>query len=197
MTKHKDIQNPDDYTQEDYQAFEIKLFSPLTPAAELQSICMTLAHLPTKAAQDLLGKFQESARASEVPWLDIAKEEGEFHYHSPQNKQEERDYLALKVMQEIEDELIELQIKHDDFRLDLEKMEIKHEAIRELVKNGELEAEAELGLHEAKHFPESKMQQLSKEISVKEKVFAQIKKSIQTERYKDIDTMTMRHVHFG
>lgn len=196
MTKHKNIQNPDDYTEEEYRKFENKLFSPVTPVSELEDICMTLAHLPSKEAQDLLAKFRESVRASEVTWLSTAIEEGNYHYLSPQNEQEERDYLALKVMQEIEDEIVELEVKYDEFRLNLEKMEIEQEAVWELVKNGELDAEVELGFHDAKLFPTSQMEKLRKDISVKEKILAQIKKSIQTGRYQNVNPMTMRNVHF-
>ncbi|MDM8552282.1 hypothetical protein QUF72_19510 [Desulfobacterales bacterium HSG2] len=196
MTEHKDIQNPDDYTEEDYIVFEKKLFSLSTPTSELEDICMTLAHLPTKQAQDLLGKFKESTRANEVGWLDVAMDEGEFHYFSPENEQEERDYFALKVIQEIEDETIELQGKHDDLRLDLRRMDIEQEAVRELVGKGEVDKDETLAFHDCRLIVTSQMEDLERQISVKEKTIDQIKESIKTERYKNMDSMHMRHVHF-
>jgi len=196
MVEHKDIQNPEDYGDGDYAKFEMKLFSPYTERSELEEICMTLAHIPDKRAQDLLKKFKNSERASEVEWLDIAADEGQFHYLSPTNEQEERDYLALKVIQEIEDEIVEIQIKHDDLRLELDKKEIEQEAIKELVKNGEVDKDEGLGFHDYKIMIESQMENLEKEISVKEKISEQIKKSIKTEKYKDVDPMYMRNIHF-
>lgn len=196
MTEHKDIQNPDDYTDKDYDVFEMKLFSQFTSVEQLEEICMTLAHLPTKRAQELLEQFNKSERASEVGWLDCAMDEGQFHYLSPTNEQEERDYLALKVMQEIEDEIVDLQVKYDELRLEHDKQKIEHEAILELIKQGELDEDEALGFHEYKSIQETNMKELAHQIAVKEKTFDQIKKSIKTERYKDVDMMYMRHIHF-
>ncbi|MCP4698388.1 MAG: hypothetical protein GY862_16280 [Gammaproteobacteria bacterium] len=196
MTEHMDIQNPEDYSDEDFMDFEEKLFSFTTPVAELEKICMTLAHLPVKRAQDILRKFGESGRAKEVEWLECAQEEGEYHYLSPENEQEERDYLALKVVQEITDETIELEMKYDEFRLELDKLEIEHEAVKELIKNGDIDEEAEYGFPDNETFLNSKMEELEKQIVVKEKTVEQIKKSITTEKYKDMSMEHMRHVHF-
>ena len=196
MAEHKDIQNPNDYTDKDYDVFEMKLFSQFTSVEQLEEICMTLAHLPTKRAQELLEQFNRSERASEVGWLDCAMDEGQFHYLSPTNEQEERDYLALKVMQEIEDEIVDLQVKYDELRLEHEKQKIEHEAILELIKQGELDEDEALGFHEYKSIQETNMEELAHQIAVKEKTFDQIKKSIKTERYKDVDMMYMRHIHF-
>jgi len=196
MTEHKDIQNPDDYTDKDYDEFEIKLFSQFTSVEQLEEICMTLAHLPTKRAQELLDKFGKSERANEVQWMECAMDEGQFHYLSPTNEQEGRDYLALKVMQEIEDEIIDLQVKYDELRIEFDKQEIEHEAILELIKQGELDEDEALGFHDYKIIQEADMEELVQQIAVKEKTFAQIKKSIKTERYKDVDMMYMRHIHF-
>ena len=196
MTEHKAIQNPDEYTEEDYIVFEKKLFSFSTPTSELEDICMTLAHLPTEQAQDLLSKFKESARANEVKWLDIAMDEGAFHYLSPENKQEERDYFALKVIQEIEDEIIELQGTYDDLSLNLRRMEIEQEAVRLLVEKGELNKDETVSFHDSKYIVTSQMEDLEQQISVKEKTVEQIKESVKTERYKNMDSMHMRHVHF-
>jgi hypothetical protein len=184
-------------TEQDYQEFEKKLFSPSTPVSQLEKICMTLAHVPTKPAQDLLNKFKESDRANLVTWLDTALEEGQFHYLSPQNEQEERDYLALKVMQELEDEIIDLQVKHDEAKLDLDKMEIKHEAVSQLIKKGELDADEELGFHDIKLWIQKNIEEFSQEIMVKEKTFTQLKESIITKRYQNVDPMVMRNIHFG
>ncbi|UCH98371.1 MAG: hypothetical protein JSV88_16430 [Candidatus Aminicenantes bacterium] len=197
MTGHKNTLKRDEFTEEEYQEFEMKLFSSLATVSELERICMTLAHLPTKHAQDLLKRFKESDRAHEVKWLDMALEEGEFHYLSPGNEQEERDYLALKVMQEIEDEILELQIKCDEFKLDLDKMEIKQEAVRELIKKGELDADEELGFHDVNVWIQSNIDELHQQIMVKEKTFNQVKESIKTERYKDVDPQVMRDIHFS
>ncbi len=107
MAKHKEIQDPAKYTEKDYDIFEMKLFSQFTSVEQLEEICMdVLPHLPTKRAQDLLKTFSQSERAKEVGWLENAMNEGQYLYLSPMNAQEERDFLALKMLQEFEEKLL-------------------------------------------------------------------------------------------
>lgn len=186
MIPPQNIQSPDDYTEADYQVYEQKLFSPLTSVGELEEICMTLAHLPTKRAQELLSKFKKSRRASQVGWLDIAIEEGQLNYLSPNNEAERRDYLAVEVVQELENEIIELKVKYDKFQLDWDKQDIIHEAVRELVKLGEAALEEEIALQDNQLGVKSRMAELQSEIALKEKMVAQIKTSIKTERYTNL-----------
>jgi len=196
MTKHDNIHKPDEFSEQDYKAFEKKLFSASTPRSELERICMTLAHVPTKRAQDLLTLFKESDRAHEVPWLDVAAEEGRYDFLDPQNEQEERDFLALKVMQEMWDEMIELEMKEKEAQLAADKMDIQYEAVKELVKKGKLDSTEEVALQELKRLSESRADELSREIERKDKIFDQIKESIKTEKYKDVDVEEMRDIHF-
>jgi hypothetical protein len=163
---------------------------------QLEEICITLAHLPTKQAQELLDKFRQSERASEVGWLECAVDEGQFHYLSPTNEQEEREYLALKVMQELEDEIIDLQVEYDELKLQLDKRTIEYEAILELIKQGELDADEASGFEDYKMMTEEDMEEFTRQITVKEKTIQQIKKSIKTERYQNVDMMYMRNIHF-
>ncbi len=196
MAEHKPIQNPDDYTDENYEKFEMKLFSQFTSVEQLEDICMTLAHLPTKEAQELLDKFRQSERASEVGWLECAVDEGQFLYLSPTSEQESRDFLALKVMQELEDRTIELQVEYDELKLGIDKLNIREEATLELIKQGEIDADEAIGFDTVRMIDENNMQKLADEITVNEKTIKQIRKSIKTERYKNVDTMQMQHIHF-
>ncbi len=196
MAEHKPIQNPEDYTEQDYDTFEMKLFSQFTSVEQLEEICMTLAHLPTKRAQELLDKFRKSERTHEVEWLECAVDEGQYLYLSPTNEEEERDYLALKVMQELEDRIIDLEYECTKIDLQLRKSHIRDDALRELVKNGEI-TEAEAMFSEDHYISmNNDLEELRQEIRIEEKTFAQIKKSIKTERYKNVNTMHMRHIHF-
>lgn len=196
MIEHKNIQDPDAYNEEDYIVLEHKLLSPDTSTEELEEICMTLAHLPTKEAQELLEKFRQSDRADEVGWLQCAIDEGRFHYLSPTNEQEERDYLALKVLQEMEDQIVELETEYSGYEIELNKLEIEHEAVAALVKKGEIDENEEILYQDRKTMIESKMEELKKDIETQEKIFDQIKQSIKSEKYKDIDPMYMSEVVF-
>ena len=196
MAEHKDIQNPEEYTDQDYDTFEMKLFSQFTSVEQLEDICMTLAHLPTKRAQELLEAFRKSERASEVEWLECAVDEGEYLYLSPTNDEEERDFLALKVMQEIEDQIIDLEYEHSKRDLHVRKRQIEDEALRELVKNGEITEEDALFSEDFYIMTKDEMEDLEHQIEIKEKTLKQIRQSITTERYKNVDTIHIRHVHF-
>lgn len=196
MVEHKNIQDPDHYNEEDYIVLEHKLLSSDTPTEELEEICMTLAHLPTKEAQELLEKFRESDRADEVGWLQCAIDEGRFHYLSPTNEQEERDYLALKVLQEMEDQIVELETQYSQYEIELNMLEIEHEAVAALVKEGEIDEAEEIVCQDRKTILESKMEELEKTIETQEKIYDQIKQSIKSEKYKDLDPMYMSEVVF-
>jgi hypothetical protein len=100
-------------------------------------------------------------------------------------------------MQELEDEIIDLQVKYDEAKLDLAKMEVKHEAVSQLIKKGELDADEELGFHDIKVCIQADIEEFSQQIMVKEKTFAQLKESIKTERYQNVEPIVMRNIHFG
>ncbi|MBN2244974.1 MAG: hypothetical protein JW755_03925, partial [Candidatus Aminicenantes bacterium] len=163
MVEHKDIQNPEDYSEKDYQRFNYLLLSDDTPKEELEEICMTLAHLPTKEAKDLLEKFKNSERAGEVEWLECAIDENEFYYLSPENEQEERDFLALKLIGEKDDLIVKLMGECDRHELAVRKYEIELAALEDLIPDDpELEhnisAIKDLIIWEKSHLEEARRQ---------------------------------------
>jgi hypothetical protein len=186
MTQHIEIQNPEEYTL---------LFTDDTDKEKLEEICMTLAHLPTAEAAALLAKFNEHIRAKEVEWLTCAIEENQYHHLTPCNEQEERDFLALKVIQEMEDHVIDLEVEYDKEDLGWQKNKIKLEAIKSLVAEDELSESASYYDNEMP-CQKNRMIELRNEIETQEKIIQAIKRSIQTERYKKVNSMTMQHYHF-
>ena len=200
MTQHKDIQDPKNYSEMHYKYFETKLFSKDTTKEELEDICMTLGHLPTKEAQDLLDKFKQSERASEVEWLECAMDEGKHWYLSPTNDQEERDYLALKILNLKDDEIVDLMLKRDEHDFSIRKMNLELEAIEKLAKEKSTDKEdikyRIIALQELIKIESTNLKEAEEEIELQEKIREKIKQSITTERYKDIDPMYMNEVHF-
>lgn len=200
MTQHKDIQDPKNYSEMHYKYFETKLFSKDTTKEELEDICMTLGHLPTKEAQDLLDKFQKSERAKEVEWLECAMDEGKHWYLSPTNEQEERDYLALKILNLKDDEIVDLMLKRDEHDFSIRKMNLELEAIEKLAKEKSTDKEdikyRIIALQELIKIESTNLKEAEREIELQEKIREKIRQSITTERYKDIDPMYMNEVHF-
>ena len=200
MTQHKDIQDPKNYSEMHYKYFETKLFSKDTTKEELEDICMTLGHLPTKEAQDLLDKFKQSERAKEVEWLECAIDEGKHWYLSPTNDQEERDYLALKILNLKDDEIVDLMLKRDEHDFSIRKMNLELEAIEKLAKEKSTDKEdikyRIIALQELIKIESTNLKEAEREIEFQEKIREKIRQSITTERYKDIDPMYMNEVHF-
>jgi len=202
MTQHKDIQDPKNYSEMHYKYFEAKLFSKDTTREELEEICMTLAHLPTKEAQDLLDKFSKSKRANEVEWLECAIDEGKHWYLSPTNEQEERDYLALKMLQMKDDEIVELMGKRDEHDFQIQTMTIELQAFEKLAKEKNNQNEDNdlkyriIALQDLIKMETASLEEVDKEIELQEKIQKKIKQSVTTKRYKDVDPMSMNEIHF-
>ncbi|MDD5766545.1 MAG: hypothetical protein PHW79_09915 [Candidatus Marinimicrobia bacterium] len=196
MVEHKDIQNPKDYSEKDYQRFDYLLFSDDTPQKELEEICMMLAHLPTKEAKDLLEKFKNSERAGEVDWLECAIDENEFNYLSPENDQEERDFLALKMVGEKDDLIVHLLGECDKHEYHIQKYEIELAALRELLpENPDLDSNIS-AIHDIIVWEKGHLEESGQQIEIEEKIKAKIRASIQTERLKNLDPMDIEHFHF-
>ena len=200
MTQHKDIQDPKKFSEAHYKFFKAKLFSKETSTEELKDICMTLGHLPTKEAQDLLDKFKESERAKEVEWLECAIDEGKYWYLSPNNKKEERDFLALKMLHKKNEKIVELMCKRDEHDFQIRTMNIELEALKKLAKEKSNKIEdikyRSIALQDLIKIEIALLKEVEKEFELQEKIQEKIKQSITTERYKDMDPMYMSEVCF-
>jgi hypothetical protein len=196
MTEHLPIQDPAEFDATDYQNFERRLFGNDTKKEDLERICMTLAHLPTEASKTLLARFRQSPRSSEVSWLECAMEEQQQGLLEPVNEREERDLLALKMVQEMEDQIIDLEIEFDKADLRWRKSQIEYEAVRSLVEEGEIDEHNGIAYEQTVPLHERERVKLQENIDRLEKIRTRIQDSIQTERFKTVDPSFMRHCHF-
>ena len=194
MTQHKDIQDPKNYSEMHYKYFDAKLFSKETTKDELEDICMTLGHLPTKEAQDLLDKFKKSERASQVEWLECAIDEGKFHYLCSNNEKEERDMIALKLYLRKEDEIVELMGECQTYEFRLQQYQIELDALTKLQKEKLSVSEKEdtkyriSALKDIITIEQSKLEEANTDIEMMEKINKKIKESVTTERYKNLQS---------
>ncbi len=202
MAEHKPIQDPKKFTEKDYQKFEYILLSENTTQEELEEIVMLLAHLPTKRAQDILKKFKQSARAEEVAWLDVAMEEGQAFYIWPQNEQEEKDLMALKLYHEKQDQIIEMMGEKDGREYQLERYRIELTALQALQKENVSSQEKEdlkyrlMALRDMIKIEENKLEEVKREIEFEEKSSQKIRESIRTKRYKNLESWDIAGFHF-
>ncbi len=163
---------------------------------------MALAHLPTKRARDLLAKFNESDIAEEVEWLEPAMDEGKSLYIWPENDQEERDMMALKLYHKNNDQIIELMGEVDVSEYKIKQHEIELTALEKLQKEKLSKDEKEdikyrmitiidMIKMEGNHLAETK-----KDTAVQEKINKKIKEGIKTERYKNLEPWDISGFHF-
>lgn len=199
---HKDIQDPDNFSDKDYKKWDYLLFDDETSSEQLKDIVMTLAHLPTQRAQDLLEKFTNSNRAHEVEWLEPAMDEGKFWTISPRDEKEERDMMALKLYFRKQDTIVELMGECDKYEYNINLMKIEMEALEQLEQDELNENQQEdikyrkSALHDLIIMEKSHLEEAKKDITVLEKISEKIIGSITTERYKDLQPWDIDGFHF-
>ena len=197
-----DIQDPEKFSEKDYQKFEYLLFAEDTPLEKREEIVMTLAHLPTKRAQELLKRFKESEMAEEIEWLEPAIEEGKMWTIWPENEQEERDMMALKLYHEKNESIVELMGKCQKYEYRISQYEIERQALEtlqksELPQNRKEELRYRLmAIQDMIRMEQNKLEQCRQDIEIEEQIAQTIKKSIQTERYKNLDPRDIAGFHF-
>jgi hypothetical protein len=194
MTEHKKIQDLKKYRKNDYAKFEHLLFAEDTPNDIKKDIVLTLAHLPTKQAQNLLTKFSKSDRAEEVEWLEIAVDEGKAQYIWPENDQEERDMMALKLYHKMNDHIIALMGEAEVYEYKIEQCEIEIGAVEKLQQEELNKDEKEdikyriIAIKDIIKMEENNLEEIKKEIMIHEKIIKKIKEGITTERYKNLES---------
>lgn len=202
MTKHKDIQNPENYSDAHYKFFETKLFSKDTNKEELEEICMTLAHLPTKKASDLLEKFKSCDRAQEVDWLECAIDENKFHYLCSNDEKEERDLIAIKLYYKKEDEIVELMGKCQIYEFRLKQYNIELEALSKLQEENLSKSENDdvktriAALKDIILIEQNDLKEVNFELDMIKKIKKRIKESVTTEKYLNVESWDLKNIHF-
>jgi hypothetical protein len=196
MTEHLPILNPDDWPPAALMDMAEALFAPQTPVSELERICMTLAHLPTEDAQRLLARFKASPRAAEVSWLECAIDEGACLLLEPTNELEEREFLTLKVIEDLEYETAELDGELSVAQLSLDKAAIRLGALRALMETGRVPSSAAEALLADIAETEHQRDDLLARIAQNEAMMEHLRASITTPRYRRVDPGVLRHIHF-
>jgi hypothetical protein len=131
-----------------------------------------------------------------VTWLECAVEEGTYLLLDPRNPLEEREYLTLKVIQELTDEVTDLELERDKTSLSREKGEIRLSALQALADAGKVHPDEVLGYGCGIQCDTHRIDKLNGEIELKEAMIAHLRASITTPRYRQADPDFMRHVHW-
>jgi len=82
-----------------------------------------LEHAGTKEAVEKLRKLlQEAKTAEDRDWVRMALDECEYFYYSPNNEQEESDFLLAKLLKEHDERFFDWDTKADAARSELESL---------------------------------------------------------------------------
>jgi len=202
MTEHKPLQDPKNFSEKDYKRFEFLLFCQDTSAEVLEDIVMTLAHLPTQRAQDLLARFKESDRAEDVAFLEPAVEEGKMWTIWPETVQEERDMMALKLYHKKNDHIVELMGQVKVYEYNINQYQIELQALEQLQKEALKKSEQEdikyriMAINDFLRMEKVNLEEANKDIAIEEKIAQKIKAGIKTERYKNLEPWDIAGFHF-
>jgi len=200
MTQHKDIQDPENFSEGDYQKYEFLLNAEDTPAEMLKEIVMTLAHIPTEKAQDLLARFKETDNAEKVEWLEPAMNEGKALFIWPETEQEERDMMALKLYHKKNDFIVELMGRQQVCEYSINQYQIELKALQNLKTKKLNESEdiklRIIALTDLIRMEKNKVEETKLEIILEEKINKKIKESIKTKRYINLESWDIDGFHF-
>jgi hypothetical protein len=195
MIQHLNIADPDEHDDIELMDLAERLFSSDTPVVELERICMRLAHCTSDNAQQLLERFRRSPRAGAVEWLDCALEEGAFHLLSPRNELEEHEFLILKVVEDVQETIIDLCIRRDEIDLERRKLRVRRAALAAVITSGEaagdLLAEVDTELADI----DAEVTDIDRRVRIEEAVVKQLRASITTPRYQAADPRMVRSIH--
>jgi len=200
MTQHKDIQDPENFSEGDYQKYEFLLNAEDTPAEMLKEIVMTLAHIPTEKAQDLLARFKETDNAEKVEWLEPAMNEGKALFIWPETEQEERDMMALKLYHKKNDFIVDLMGRQQVCEYSINQYQIELKALQNLKTKKLNESEdiklRIIALTDLIRMEKNKVEETKLEIILEEKINKKIKESIKTKRYINLESWDIDGFHF-
>ena len=187
---------------EEVQYYKKILTSTESSKKDLERVCMRLAHSSTKEAKDLLEEFSKSDRASEVEWLQCAIDEGEFYYYGPNDDEERRDLIAMKLYHKKFNEIYDLEHEADKHKFNMIVYNIEIDALKALLlettdedEKSQIEIQLsvcndlltiEKGHYESKQY----------DINLMEKVHDKILQQITTERYKNLSYTFFDSFHF-
>ena len=142
-----------------------------------------------------------AAFADHGKWLEPAMDEGKSLYIWPENDQEERDIMALKLYKKNNDQIIEIMGEIDVSEYIIKEYEIELAALEKLQKQKLSEFEKEdiiyriIAIKELMKLDENHLVKTKKDIAVQEKINENIKESIKTERYKNLEPGDISDFH--
>jgi hypothetical protein len=167
----------------------------------IQQKLTTLAHFGTKDSLTKISEFIATTLDEDLRgFARCAYDEAEFFYYSPENDQEEKEFLIAKMIKEKDDNLLKLEMKAEDIRFDLKELEIDREVNKKMLANSKNKAEKEEWkyLFSEDHFicTQNELAAIESDINYEYAWIAEAEKLIKTEKFKNLPENFFEHVHF-
>jgi len=168
---------------------------------DTESRLMQLAHAGTEEAVDRLREFiQKEKNESLCDYAQIALEEAEFNYYSPESDQEEEDFLLARSIWRRQENLWRLEGKADAARLELKELDLDrkvHQKIIESLIDKEKINDWQHNFSEDYYIMiQNKLAKFEAEIAYEDAWLKQACQLIKIEKYRKIPPHIFDHIHF-
>lgn len=168
---------------------------------DVDAYLMSLAHTGTAEAIDRLHEFiQDEKNANLRDYAQIALEEAEFNYYSPEGDQEEEDFLLARSIWRREERLWKLDGKADAARLELKELDLDrkvHQKIMESLADKEKIDEWKYNFSEDYYgMIQGKLADFEDRIEYESTWLGEASQIVKTEKYRKIPPHVFDHIHF-
>lgn len=163
-----------------------------------------LIDLAHQGSQQSIEKLSEIIKTAKDEGLKatakIAKEEAEYFYYSPENNQEEKDLLLMKMIRDREDSLImDLESRAGAAKFELEKLDIEREVHQELLKVLPEDKQKDWQYNFSEDYYTTvagRLQEIEADIEYENRWLEMAKKLIKTKKYFDLPPDFFQHYHW-
>lgn len=160
-----------------------------------------LAHAGTEEALEALRKFIRKEENEDLrDYAEIAQEEAEFNYYSPQNEQEEEDFLLARTIWRRQENLWELEGKADSARLELRELDLDRKAHQKLMASLTDKEKIDLwkyNFSEDYYFMiKQRVEELDEKIAYEAVWLEQARQLVKTKKYQTPPVHIFDHIHF-
>lgn len=157
-----------------------------------------LIKLAHEGSEKSLKKISEIAAKTKdgglIKFAGFAYDEGEFLRYAPKNEREEKELLLAKMIKDKEDYVDTLMMKADSAKLEIKKLDLDREVYEKILAKNK---EYEYWFSEDYYMTvKNKLAELEEDMSYESLWIAEARKSIKTEKYKNIPVDFFYHFHF-
>jgi hypothetical protein len=160
------------------------------------------AEAGTKDALEDLNKFiQNEKNAALRDYAEFVRGEAEYSYYSPQNEQEEKDFLLARLVWRRQEKLWEVEGKADAARLELKELNADRQTHQKLLKNlKDKNKKKEWQYNFSEDYfvmIKQRLEEMEEEIAYETAWLEQARKMVKIKKYQAPPVHIFKHIHFN